>query len=190
MDLMTNPAPPNDSTPLCVDLDGTLINTDMLWESLVRWLRRKPWYLPLILLWWSRGRARLKAELAARVRVDPATLPYHQPFLRFLQGEKRCGRTLLLVTASDEALARPVAEYTGLFEEVLASDGKTNLRGKTKGSRLAERFGKGGFDYAGNSSVDLPVWALARQAIVVNGSLRLVARAGQVAKLGPVFPRH
>jgi phosphoserine phosphatase len=187
MSLPNSAIAPDDLTPLCVDLDGTLINTDLLWESLVRLLKSKPWCLPAVAFWWSRGRARLKAELAARVTLDASTLPYHQPLLKFLQGEKARKRPLLLVTASDEALARRVAQHTGLFQEVLASDGKTNLRGRAKGARLAERFGKGGFDYAGNSSVDLPVWEQARQALVVNGTARLASRARQVAKLGAVF---
>jgi 4-hydroxybenzoate polyprenyltransferase len=170
-----------------VDLDGTLILSDLLWESLVRLLKTKPWWAPAIPFWWSGGRARLKAALAARVEVDPATLPYNQPFLDFLRAEKERGRTLLLVTASDAALAKQVADHTGLFAEVLASDGRTNLRGRNKGARLAERFGKGGFDYAGNSTVDLPVWEQARQALVVNARAGLAERAAKVSRLGPAF---
>ena len=70
---------------------------------------------------------------------------------------------------------------------MLASDGKTNLRGKAKGMTLAGRFGAHAFDYAGNSSMDLPVWAEARQAIIVNGNPRLVARARQQGDVNRVF---
>jgi heme O synthase-like polyprenyltransferase len=75
----------------------------------------------------------------------------------------------------------------GLFSEVLASDGKTNLRGKNKGARLVERFGACGFDYAGNSRVDLPVWKEAREALVVNGTARLAARASRLTTVGGVL---
>ncbi len=174
--------------PLCVDLDGTLLKTDLLWESLLRLLKHNPLYLLLLPFWWLRGRAHLKAHIAARVSVDAATLPYHQPLLDSLRAEQRQGRPIFLVTASDSRLAQSVADHLGLFNEVLASDGHTNLRGKRKLAELAARFGGSGFDYAGNSSVDLPVWAHARQAIVVNASARLAARARRCAKVSDVFP--
>ena len=145
--------------PLCVDLDGTVIRTDLVWESLVRLLRRNPLYLAALPFWWLRGRAWLKRRIAERTGVDVAGLPCNQSFLEFLRGERRQGRQVCLVTASDERLAGAVAAHLGLFTEVLASDGRTNLRGRAKAARLVERFGEGGFDYAGNSSVDLPVWS-------------------------------
>ncbi len=179
----TNPAP----VPLCVDLDGTLIRTDMVWESLVRALRRNPLYLFAALAWWCRGRAYLKQELARRVEVPVENLPYTESFVSFLRAEKAAGRKLVLVTASDMSPAKRVAEHAGLFDEVLASDGKTNLRGDTKGRTLAERFGKGGFDYAGNSSVDLGTWPYGREAVIVNGSPSLIRRAAALTKIGPTF---
>ncbi len=176
-----------DAVPLCVDLDGTVIRTDLVWESLVRLLRRNPLYLAVLPFWWLRGRAWLKRRIAERTRVDVATLPCHQSFLDFLRGERRQGRQVCLVTAADDRLAGAVAAHLGLFTEVLASDGHTNLRGKVKAARLVERFGEGGFDYAGNSSVDLPVWAWARQALIVNASPGLAARAAKRATVSRVF---
>ena len=126
------PQPPNvppNLIPLCVDLDGTLIKTDLLWESLARLLRRNPFQLLLVLFWWTRGRAFLKRQLVRRVTIDPAALPYHEPFLAFLREQKATGRKLVLVTASDRDMALPVANHVELFDEVLGSDGKTNLRG-------------------------------------------------------------
>jgi hypothetical protein len=64
------------ATPLCVDLDGTLIKTDMLWECVALLLKQQPWALALIPFWLLRGRAYLKQRLAARVTLRPATLPY------------------------------------------------------------------------------------------------------------------
>ncbi len=179
--------PPNNEIPLVVDLDGTLIRTDLLWESLVRLLRRNPISIFQILFWWTRGRAFLKQKLAARVRIDPAALPYHEPFLKFLREQKSAGRKIILATASDLQMARPVADYTGLFDDVLGSDGKSNLRGPNKLKALVARFGERGFDYAGNSTPDLAVWRGAREAIVVNASPALVKQAANCAKLGPSF---
>ncbi len=180
-------AAPRAVVPLCVDLDGTLIRTDMVWESLVRALRRNPFYLLAILAWWCRGRAYLKQQLARRIEVPVAALPYTESFLAYLRGERAAGRALYLVTASDLAPAQRVADYVGLFDAVLASDGRTNLRGDTKGRKLAERFGQGGFVYAGNSAVDLAVWPYGREAVIVNGSAALLRRAAAITKVGPTF---
>ncbi len=184
------PQPPNvppNLIPLCVDLDGTLIRTDLLWESLARLLRRNPFQLLPVLFWWMRGRAFLKRQLVRRVTIDPAALPYHESFLAFLREQKAAGRKLVLVTASDRDMALPVANHVGLFDEVLGSDGKTNLRGANKLKVLVEKFGERGFDYAGNSSADLAVWRGAREAIVVNASAAILKRAAECARLGPTF---
>jgi apolipoprotein N-acyltransferase len=173
--------------PLVVDLDGTLIRTDMMWESLSRLLRRNPLAIFQILFWWARGRALLKQKLAARVQVDPATLPYHREFLAWLHEEKKTGRKILLATASDLRMAQPVAAHVGIFDEVLASDGKINLRGENKLRILTEKFGERGFDYAGNSHVDFAVWRGSRQAIVVNASRRVLREAVNCTVLGPTF---
>src|SRR5262245_47553526 len=146
------------AVPLCIDLDGTLIRTDLTWETLVGLLRHNPIYLPRILFWLLHGRAHLKSQLAKRCYIDPATLHYNEQFLDFIRAQKNSGRPVLLVTASDRGVAECIHSYLGLFTEVLGSDGKTNLRGKAKTQKLVEKFGPKGFDYAGNSSVDLPVW--------------------------------
>ena len=180
-------APRESRVLLCVDLDGTLIKTDLLWESLSRLLRRNPFQLFPVLFWWLRGRAYLKQQLARRVAIDPAVLPYHEPFLAFLREQKNAGRKLVLITASDRDMALPVASHVGLFDEVLASDGRTNLRGKAKLKALVEKFGERGFDYAGNAYADLAVWRGARMAIVVNARPALVKRAAECARPGPAF---
>ena len=184
------PAPNTPQTsppPLVVDLDGTLIKTDLLWESLAQLLRRNPLMLFAVLFWWTRGRAFLKRQLARRVTIDPAALPYHDPFLTFLWEQKAAGRKLILATASDRDMALPVAAHVGLFDEVLGSDGKTNLRSANKLKALTEKFGERGFDYAGNSAPDLVVWRGAREAIVVNASRNILKRAAECARLGPTF---
>lgn len=168
-------------------MDGTLLRTDLLWESLVRLLKTKPLQLLRVVGWCLRGRAFLKQQLA-RVAVNPSTLPYNEELLAYLRQQQKAGRRLILATASDVRMAEPVARHLGIFDEVLASDGHTNLRGANKLRVLIERFGTQGFDYAGNSSVDLAVWCGARQAIVVNASPRLARRASRVAALGPEFP--
>src|SRR5271155_2680410 len=127
-----------DQVPLCVDLDGTLIESDLMWESLVRLIGRNPCWLFPVLFWWSRGRAHLKRRLSARVKLDPAALPYMESFLPFLREAKATGRKLVLASAADREMVEPVAKHLGLFDEVLASDGQTNLRGDAKLKALTE----------------------------------------------------
>lgn len=173
---------------LIVDLDGTLIHTDMLHESALRLLHDHPLAAlgtPALL---ARGKAALKRYLAAHTVFDPTVLPYNQVFLKWLQSQHAKGRKLVLCTASDYSIAEAIAGYLGIFDEVIASDGVLNVAGKQKAERLIERFGQGNFDYAGNSSQDLPVWACAHRAVVVNGSSALVRQVEQTGSIVKVFP--
>ena len=175
------------NVPLVVDLDGTLIRTDMMSEMLARLLRRNPFAIIQILYWWSRGRAHLKRQLARRVTVDPATLPYNEKFLDWLRKEKAEGRKIVLATASDLGMARPIANHLGMFDEVLASDGKINLRQENKRVALVKNYGDHGYDYAGNSKDDLTVWRSARMAVVVNAPPNVLHGATETTRLGPTF---
>ena len=165
------------SYPLVVDLDGTLIRTDMLHESTLRVLRDNPLNALRIPYWLSQGKAALKRNLADRTDFDPGSLPYNHDLLDWLKQQRAEGRQLILCTASDSSIAAEIAEHLGIFDHVMASDGTTNLAGKNKADALEQRFGRGGFDYAGNSSADLAVWHRARRAIVVNASIGLAAQA-------------
>ncbi len=92
--------------PLCVDLDGTLIATDLLWESLFAMIRKRPMDLVRLPFWLLGGRANLKRRIAERVVLDPGTLPYRAEVIGFLEEEKARGRRLVLATAADRRLAR------------------------------------------------------------------------------------
>lgn len=108
--------------------------------------------------------------------------------LEWLQSQRAAGRKLVLCTATDATIAQAIADHLGLFDEVIASDGSTNVAGAHKAQALRERFGQGGFDYAGNAAPDLPVWAQARKAIVVNGNAALVQKAQGIAEVEHIFP--
>ena len=179
--------------PLAVDLDGTLIRTDMMWESLVRLLRKNPFAALISLFVLFRGRAAFKQHVAARVKVDPANLPYHADLIAWLKVQKASGRKLVLATASDINMAAPIAAHIGLFDDVMASDGETNLRNAAKRDALTKRFGERGYDYAGNSTDDLGVWPGTREAVVVNAPESLARRAAAMTKVGQTFlnePSH
>lgn len=173
--------------PLVVDLDGTLIHTDMLHESALRILRDSPLDTLRIPFWLSKGKAVLKQHLAARTEFDPTSLPYNGELLDWLRQQKSGGRKLILCTASDKSIALSIADHLDIFDEVIASDGLTNLAGKHKAAALEQRFGRSGFDYAGNSIADLAVWACARRAVIVNASNELAKKAGDVCQVEQIF---
>lgn len=178
-----------DSQPLVVDLDGTLVQTDMLHETSLRVLRDSPWDLLRLSLWLPQGKAVVKQNLAARARFDPQHLPYNEPLLQWLREQKAAGRKLVLCTASDDVVAQSVAGHLGIFDEVMASDGSQNLGGKVKAAALVERYGEHGYDYVGNSTTDLPVWRHARRAVVVNAPAALALKAAGICEVEKVFPR-
>lgn len=177
-------APP--SVPLCVDLDGTLIQTDLLLESLLALLKRRspsPLKLPV---WLLGGRAHLKREVTARAELDVTALPYREELVAYLREVRGAGRPLVLATAADQQVAARVAKHLGLFDHVVASDGRVNNAGAEKLRALQSVFPEGAFVYAGDAPLDLAVWRGAAGAVVVGE--RLAARVARVTPIERVFP--
>lgn len=172
--------------PLVIDLDGTLVQTDMLVESGLYLLRHTPLTLLTAPFWLLNGKSVLKAELASRFAFDPGHLPYNNQTLALIKEARQQGRYIVLATASHKSIADRIASHLGYFDQVLASDEKHNLSGHRKADALVSLFGHQGFDYAGNSSDDLPVWEIARKAIVVNAPRRVkrtAEKAGNVSQV-------
>lgn len=157
----------NKYVPLAVDLDGTLIATDLLWEGIFLLLKKNIAFIFLLPFWALLGRARLKHEIAERVMIDAATLPYRPEFLDFLKREHAQGRMLVLATASATSFADAVAKHLGIFDAVYSTDRSRNLAAGSKLKMLVEAFGERGFDYAGNSRPDITIFNNARKAIIV-----------------------
>jgi 4-hydroxybenzoate polyprenyltransferase/phosphoserine phosphatase len=176
------------TVPLVVDLDGTLLKTDTLIESALALAHRDPRALLRVAASLRSGRAALKAELASRAPLDPAVLPYDEQVLAHLRHERDSGRSLVLATAADERIATAIAAHLGLFDHVIASDGRRNLRGRAKLAALQARFPEG-FDYAGNSRDDLVVLRAARQALVVRAPRTVVRAARRAGNVHRTFPR-
>lgn len=152
---------------LCVDLDGTLVKTDLLLESILSMIRRRPYYVFLLALWVLRGRAYLKARVSAAEEIDVEVLPYRQELLAFLREQRASQRELVLATASHVRAARNVADYLGIFAKVIATEHDRNLKGERKAQALREAYPHG-YAYAGNSRADLPVWEHAVSAVLVD----------------------
>ncbi len=178
--------------PVCVDLDGTLIAGDVLWESFATLMRQRPLTALFVILSLMKGRAFFKQRVAENVTVDPANLSYRQELLDELRELKRQGIPLVLATAGDRRPAQAIADHLQIFSEVIASDGRSNLKGHRKADALVERFGEGGFDYVGNDWADLPIWRVAAVATIVAAPSRLVKRLTSEHRTAPrvIAPRR
>jgi 4-hydroxybenzoate polyprenyltransferase len=175
------------SRPLVVDLDGTLIRSDVLIESGFAYFKSTPlrFYRPLI--WLARGgKPALKAGLAESTDVDVTVLPYDPQVLDWLKEEREAGRELVLATATHERYAQAIADHLGIFDQTFATADGVNLSARSKRDKLVAEFGEKNFDYAGNSHDDVAVWQSAAKAYVVNpssGVERAARKIGNVERV-------
>lgn len=165
--------------PVVIDLDDTLIRTNVLHELALIYLKRNPLRIFRLIGWLSKGKAALKTELGKRVTLDVDGLPVNEDVVAFAEEQKARGARIILATATDSLIARRIARRFGFIDEVIATENGINLKGAEKAKRLAGRF-PGGFTYVGDSSADLKVWAVAKSAVVVSSSNSLARRAARV----------
>jgi phosphoserine phosphatase len=173
--------------PLVLDLDGTLIHTDTFHEMMVCLLTRKPWLLLWIPFWFCKGRAYAKHRLAEVCNLNPADLPYNQRVLNFAKEESKTGRPLILATGTTQKVAQRIANYIGIFQDVIGSDEHINMTGLHKKKALLDRFGPQGFDYAGDSHKDIHIWEVASNVLVVHPKWRVLKCAQALHPNIPVF---
>lgn len=159
--------------PLVADLDGTLVATDTLFEAALSLIRQRPSYILRFAVWLTRGKAVLKSEIAKRFTPNPEGLPYCNDLVAYLRSERNQGRQIVLATAAHRIIAERVAAYLDLFDVVLASTESVNLKGTAKRNELVKLYGLRGFDYAGDSRADIPVWAACRIGHVAGPMRRL-----------------
>lgn len=155
------------TVPLVIDLDGSLIRSDLLIEALFAFIGRHPLSIFTVLFALLRGKAALKGFLAERIDVDASLLPYDEDVIEEIMKARKAGRKTYLVSASNEKYVQKVADHLGLFDGCTGSSTALNLSGKAKAALLEREFGEGNFDYIGNSSADLEIWKIARLQICV-----------------------
>ncbi len=182
-------AAPGGLLPLVVDLDGTLIYGDTTLACILA-LGCRPLRL-FRAVWGSRpDRAAVKKRLAAAAELDPARLNYHADLLRYLRERRREGRLLVLATGADRRIADAVAQHLGLFDAVLASDGRTNLTGSRKLAAIRDTLDGRDFTYIGNSKTDLAIWREAASGVCVNARKRVARAAAQATRIEQFFGRR
>ncbi|VWX48644.1 UbiA family prenyltransferase [Novosphingobium sp. 9U] len=166
---------------LAVDLDGTLLRSNMLHETF--WSAfASDWRTPFgaaarLGRGSSRGKAQLKAYLAERASVDVAVLPYDDQVIAYIRAWREQGGKVALVTATDQRLADAIGAHLGLFDEIFGSDGVRNLKGSAKAAFLVARYGAGNYAYVGDTHADDEVWRQSGYAVVKSRSARVRARA-------------
>jgi len=170
---------------LCVDLDGTLIKSDMLLETFLLLAFKSPLKLVLIPFWLLKGRAYLKKKIANLITFDPAVLPYNKTFFDFLKQKHASGSKIILTTASDQSIADSIAIHLGIFDQVIGSNGAINRIGSKKLSIIKEHYDT--FDYAGNEIRDLKLWREAKNSIIVSNKPWLVNRLKKIIKFSNEF---
>ncbi len=173
----SSPAAGEPAPALAVDLDGTLLRSDLLAECFAAGLSARPGATlgALAALAGPGGRLAFKARLAEIATPDIATLPYEPEVIALVERARAEGRRTVLVSASDARLVQAVADHLGIFDDAVGSGGEENLKGERKAAYLVRRFGPQGFDYVADAQVDLPVWAEARRAVTVGASPALRA---------------
>lgn len=165
-----------EKTPIVVDLDGTLIVTDSLYERFVHGLFHRPLALIAALPHLLQGRRALKAALASRVQIDAKHLPLREDLIAWLHREAGRGRDVHLCSAADQSVVDAIAGRLGIFASAAGSS-EVNLKGKHKADLLSRTFA-GGFCYVGDNRADLAVWEVA-DSIVLAGARPAVARAAR-----------
>jgi len=174
------------SKPLCVDLDGTLIQTDSLIESVLSIVSDSAGLMKLPQLM-TTSRAVFKQRVGALAKLAPEILPFNAELIEYLREQKLKGRRIVLATAADERTARAIVEPLDLFDDIVASNGARNLKGEEKAKELVRLYGRKGFDYAGDSRADLAVWRDADGIVIVNASAAVKREARRLGRVVAEF---
>ena len=169
--------------PLIVDLDHTLIDTDLLYESSIGVLKQQPWLILIYPFWFFKGKGYLKSQLVKRFEIDVTKLPYLQPTIDYIHERKKQGCEIILATASYKDYAFAVAKHIDLFDDVMASNADFNLSSHNKADKLIERFGHKRFDYMGDHMRDMPVWEASNLSILVNVTDKIIKRTAHLKTL-------
>jgi len=174
--------------PLVIDLDGTLIATDALHESLVFYLKRRwldAWKIPF---WILSGRAIVKSRLARAVTQDDvAGFPVNDELVALAKREAGRGRRVVLATGADISIAEKIQSRFPFFGQIIASIDGRNMKGAEKAKEVNEQL-PDGFIYAGDSSADLHVWSSATAAIFVGRSADMEKKIKTRTELAAVLP--
>jgi len=173
----------NGDSTLFVDLDGTLVATDTLFESVVIFLKNNPFRIICLLMWYLKGKAYLKKQLSQSTMPNVAILPYNKEVLHYICKAKSQGQQIVLATAAHNKIANAVSSHLAIFDGVIATNQNLNLKGKRKLDAILNYVAERPFDYIGDSISDISIWQVARKAIIVNRTSKLFKRLGKTTNV-------
>ena len=167
---------------LVVDLDGTLLKSDMLYESFWSVFGNNWLQAVMSLSKLKHGKAMFKEYLCSKADIDIKLLPFDEDIIRYIRTYQQQGGRTALVTASNQIFATKISEHLQIFSEAHGSSRKNNLKGTAKASFLINQFGDGTFCYMANAEADLPVWRVSNKIITVNASSALCQKVEELGK--------
>jgi 4-hydroxybenzoate polyprenyltransferase len=174
---------------VCADVDGTILATDLLYESLLVALKRQPWIVLLIPFWLLKGRAYLKSRLVNYGgHLNFSLLPIHTEVVDYLKHRSAEGCRIVLASASHHSLVAGVARRIGGVDRIIASDDNFNCKGSAKLQAITKQLGSEEFSYLGDSSADFSVWKAAKHQVCVTASPQLATRFRRQFPNGEVIP--
>lgn len=169
------------SLPLVVDLDGTLILTDSLHETLISMLKLYPFKLFKLIKIYFQGKAEFKKFVYEHSDFNADKIPYRHELVNYIQKQRQQGRKVILATAAYKDIAYKVADFLNCFDDVIATDSQKNLKGINKFNAIEQKIGRK-FIYAGDDSADLPIWKKASGAIVTGNKtdklIKIIKQSG------------
>ena len=160
---------------LLVDLDGTLVSTDTLWESCLLYIKKYPFKSWKLIKWLFSGRAYFKEQIAKKIIPNADVLPYQEKVIRYISDAKDSGRDIYLITAANQRVADSISKHFKIFTKTIGSESKLNLKGENKLNVIQNLIGAKLFDYVGNSKADIVIWEAAHTAIISNGKYKMAS---------------
>lgn len=158
---------------VCADVDGTVLATDLLYESLLFALKRHPTIIFFVPFWLFRGRAYLKAQLACRAaQMSVEAMPLNESVVSYLRERSEQGSSIVLASASHNSLVAKVADRLGFITSIIGSDTAVNCKGSRKAESIEAQLGDVRWEYIGDSRADVGVWRRAASVVCVSGSVR------------------
>ncbi|MGK5089828.1 UbiA family prenyltransferase, partial [Bdellovibrionota bacterium FG-2] len=170
-----------------IDLDHTLIQTDLLWEQAVALIIEKPWTVFYLPFWLLSGRLHFKLQIAKTGSFEPQSLPYRSHVLERIEAARKSGQTTVLASASPDAWIQSISAHLGIFDHAFGSQ-DINLKGEAKWAKIKAAFSSNGenpkTEYFGDSGSDLAIWKNCAHAVAINPSRKTLKR---LAQLGTPF---
>ena len=156
-----------------VDLDQSLLKIDLFKEVLAVSLINNPRVFFKTIMLAICNKAKAKEFIAKNTKIVCDTLPYDNLVIDIITNYRAKGFQILLATGAPKKYALQIAKYLGLFDNVIASDGKKNNVGSEKLDAIRKAIGDD-YIYLADSKKDLPIWLHCKKAILVGKNKALL----------------